>query len=52
MLIELGQKLGQNGGRLVLSHPEHILPLLKVAGVGHLFTIADDPTGASKLFKF
>jgi anti-anti-sigma factor len=50
MLIELAQKLNRKTGRLVISHPEHILPLLKVTRIGNLFQIADDPTAAAKLF--
>ena len=51
MLIELAQTLNRKGGQLVISHPEHILPLLKITRLGHLFQIADDPKAASKLFK-
>ncbi len=50
MLIEIAQKLNLKHGRLVISHPEHILPLLKVTRIGNLFQIAEDPTAASKLF--
>lgn len=50
MLIEIAQKLNMKQGRLVISHPEHILPLLKVTRIGNLFQIAADPTAASKLF--
>ncbi|HEV7297814.1 MAG TPA: STAS domain-containing protein [Tepidisphaeraceae bacterium] len=50
MLILLAQKLNAKGGKLVISHPEHILPLLKVTRMGNLFQIADDPKAASKLF--
>lgn len=51
MLIALAQILNRKGGQLVISHPEHILPLLKITRVGNLFQIADDPKAASKLFK-
>jgi len=49
-LIEVAQQLNRKGGKLVISHPEHIMPLLKVTRTGHLFQIADDPTAASKMF--
>src|SRR5687768_187037 len=39
MLIELAQVLNRKGGQLVISHPEHILPLLKITRVGNLFQI-------------
>jgi anti-anti-sigma factor len=50
MLIEVAQRLSRKGGKLVISHPEHIMPLLKVTGTRHLFQIADDPSAATKLF--
>jgi anti-anti-sigma factor len=50
MLIEIAQKLNMKHGKLVISHPEHILPLLRVTRIGNLFETAEDPKAASKLF--
>lgn len=50
MLIEVAMKLNRIGGKLVISHPEHIAPLLKMTRTDQLFQVADDPTAAVKLF--
>ena len=50
MMIALSKKLAERHGKLVISHPEHLLELLKVSRTERLFTLADDPKQAIKLF--
>ncbi len=46
MLLALSQRLRSLDGRMILSHPEHIEPLLKVSRTERLFELAPDPRAA------
>ena len=50
LLITLQKRMNLAGGKLVLSHPEHIAELLRVSRTAPLFTLAADPRAAFKLF--
>ena len=50
-LIALQKHMKDRGGRLVLSHPEHIQELLDVSQTAKLFEIAPDSKAAMKLLK-
>jgi hypothetical protein len=45
-----GRRINLKDGKLVISHPEHILPVLQVTKIGRLFETAPDPKAAAKLF--
>ena len=49
MLLEVANHMRQAGGKLVLSHPEHIRELLRVSKTDRLFTLADTPKDAMAL---
>lgn len=51
MLLEVANRIKQAGGRLVISHPEHIAELLQVSRTERLFTFADDPKAAIALLR-
>ena len=51
MLIALQKKMKDIGGRLVVSHPEHLQDLLKVSHTTRLFELAVDSKAAFKLLK-
>lgn len=50
MIIGIHKKLGELGGRLVLSHTEYLGDLLRISRTDKLFSIAPDPTEAMKMF--
>lgn len=50
MLIDLTQRAKAKGGKLIISHPENVMPMIKVARMGRLLNLAEDPKAASKLF--
>ena len=50
LLIALHRKLQNNGGRLVLSHPESIEELLRISNTSGLFATAPGPRDAAKMF--
>ncbi|HLL88590.1 MAG TPA: STAS domain-containing protein [Tepidisphaeraceae bacterium] len=50
MLIEMTQRAKARGGKLVISHPEHVMPMIKVSRMDRLLNLADDPKAASKMF--
>ena len=50
LLIRLQKRMDRGGGRMVLSHSEQIAELLRVSHTARLFTLADDPKAAFKLF--
>jgi anti-anti-sigma factor len=51
MMISLQKHVKQLGGRLVISHPEHIEELLRVSQTIRLFEIAPDSKSAFNLLK-
>src|SRR3954464_15708247 len=51
MLLALQMKLKGLGGRMVLSHPEHIAELLHVSKTAKLFELAADSKAALALLK-
>ena len=50
-LIALQKRMKDLGGRMVISHPEHIQELLQVSQTIKLFEIAPDSKSAFKLLK-
>ncbi len=50
LLIRLQKRMNLAGGRMVLSHPEHIAELLRVSRTTGLFKLSPDPRAAAKLF--
>jgi anti-anti-sigma factor len=50
LLIALNKRMQTAGGKMVVSHPENIEELLRVSKTTSLFTIAEDPKVALKLF--
>jgi anti-anti-sigma factor len=50
MMIALSKELMAVRGKLVISHPEHLLELLKMSKTERLFTLAADPKAALDLF--
>ena len=46
MLLALSKKVRDTNGRMIISHPEHLLPLLKVSRTERLFELAVDPREA------
>jgi anti-anti-sigma factor len=51
MMISLQKKMKERGGKMVISHPEHLEELLKVSKTAQLFQIAPDTKAAFKLLK-
>jgi anti-sigma B factor antagonist len=51
MLIALQKQMKDLGGRMVISHPEHIRELLQVSQTVKLFELADDSKIAFKMLK-
>ena len=51
MMIALQKKMKEKGGRMVVSHPEHLAELLKVSHTAHLFELATDTKAAFKSLK-
>lgn len=51
MLLEVANQMHRSGGKLVLSHPEHIEELLRVSKTDRLFTLAPDPKAAIALLS-
>ena len=51
MLISLQKQMKEIGGRMVISHPEHIAELLQVSQTAKLFELAVDTKAAFKLLK-
>jgi anti-anti-sigma factor len=51
MLLSLSKAMSAAGGKVVLSHPEHITPLLKVTHAERLFTLAPDAKTAMALLQ-
>ena len=51
LLISLQKKMKAVGGRIVISHPEHIGELLRVSHTAQLFELAADSKVAYKLLK-
>lgn len=49
-LVELARQINLKNGKLVISHPEHIMPVLQVTKIGRLFETAPDPKTASRMF--
>ena len=50
LLIRLQKRMNLSGGKMVLSHSEHIAELLRVSRTAGLFKQAADPRAAAKLF--
>lgn len=50
MLLGLHHKMKEEGGRMVISHPETIAELLRISRTSSLFKTAADPREAVKLF--
>ena len=50
MMIAVNRKMQEAKGRLILSHPEQIQELLDVSRTAKLFTLADDPKVAVRMF--
>lgn len=51
MMLALTQALKSCKGRLVISHPENILDLLKISRTAKLFETAADPRAAIELLN-
>jgi len=51
MMISLQKHVKELGGRLVISHPEHIEELLRVSQTVRLFELAPDSKTAFNLLK-
>lgn len=51
MMLALTQSLRSRQGRLVISHPENIIELLKVSRTTRLFETAADPRAAVELLS-
>ena len=51
MMIALHKIMVECRGKMVLSHPENIQELLTISHTSSLFTLADDPKVALKLFE-
>jgi anti-anti-sigma factor len=51
MLLSLYQRAKAAGGRLILSHPEHIEELLRVSRTSRIFETAPDPKAAVAMFN-
>lgn len=51
MFLSLLRQLKAKGGRLVLSHAENVMPLLKVSKTESMFELASDPASALERFK-
>jgi len=50
VMIAINKELAAVNGKMVVSHPEHLMPLLKVSKTKKLFVLADDPKQAMELF--
>ena len=50
LLIRLQKRMNLAGGKMILSHSEHIEELLRVSRTAPLFTLAADPRAAFKMF--
>jgi anti-anti-sigma factor len=50
LLIRLQKRMNLAGGRMVLSHSEHLTELLRVTNTAGLFRLAADPKAGFKLF--
>ena len=51
LLISLQKRMHDAGGRMVISHPEHLQELLRVSQTGKLFELAVDSKAAFKLLR-
>ena len=51
MLLALAKLVNAAGGRLILSHTEHITPLFKVTRSERIFTFAPDAKAALAMFN-
>ena len=51
VLISLQKHMKETGGRMVISHPEHIEELLQISQTSKLFELAVDTKAAFKLLK-
>jgi anti-anti-sigma factor len=52
LLLALQKRVKElDGGRLIISHPEHIMELLRISQTARLFEIAADSKAAFELLK-
>ena len=51
LLISMQKQMKELGGRMIISHPEHIAELLEVSQTVKLFELAPDTKAAFELLK-